>query len=74
METASSCRSHGLSKPSHCRANTALMPCRYVPENGILTLLYHTEPGCSRPAVRRKLANNTAVGPLLDALDGQPEA
>jgi hypothetical protein len=40
-----------------------------VPESGVLTLLYHTDPGCSRPAVRRRLANSTAIGPLLARLD-----
>ena len=51
------------------RALTTVTRRRYVPESGVLTLLYHTDPGCSRPAVRRRLANSTAIGPLLARLD-----
>ena len=44
---------------------------RYVPESGVLTLLYHTDEGCSRAAVRRRLANSTAMGPLLDKMESR---
>jgi hypothetical protein len=57
----------------YARNSRALMICRYVPETGILTLLYHTDEGCSRPAVRRRLANQTAMGPLLDIAEADQD-
>ena len=50
------------------------MQCRYVPETGILTLLYHTDPGSARAATRRRLAQSTAMGPLLQALEAAQDA